>query len=142
MVFLLIKEKTVKAERRAVLKKSLLFFNAVDDIEPSDIRWDRVHYHRNNQSYKMLLNICRFIIDGLLISTETGTVKMANFLDDQRMSHLYEKFILEYFRHHYSELHANPDNMTCRHLEMQISIRFLHMSKIWMSIMMEVLPVG
>lgn len=45
----------------------------------------------------MLLNICRLVIDGLLFSTEQGMIKMATFLDDQRMSHLYEKFILEYF---------------------------------------------
>ena len=27
------------------------------------------------------------------------------------MSHLYEKFILEYFRYHHPELHANPDQV-------------------------------
>ena len=36
---------------------------------------------------------------------------MATFLDDQRMSHLYEKFILEYFRYHHPELRANPDQV-------------------------------
>ena len=36
---------------------------------------------------------------------------MATFLDDQRMSHLYEKFILEYFRYHHPKLHANPDQV-------------------------------
>lgn len=110
-MLLLIKEKSVKDARRVVLKKCLLFFSEVDYIEPFDICWDMIRYHRNNQSYKMLLNICRFIIDGMLISTEIGTVKMANFLDDQRMSHLYEKFILEYYRFHHPELHANPDQV-------------------------------
>ena len=36
---------------------------------------------------------------------------MATFLDDQRMSHLYERFILEYFRYHHPELRANPDQV-------------------------------
>jgi len=31
-----------------------------------------------------------------------------DFLDEQRMSRLYEKFILEYYRKHYPELNANP----------------------------------
>lgn len=110
-MLLLIKEKTVKEERCTVLKKCLLFFSTVDYIEPFDIRWDMVHYHRNNQSYKMLLNICRLVIDGMLLTTDAGTIKMATFLDDQRMSHLYEKFILEYYRHHHPELHANPDQV-------------------------------
>lgn len=110
-MLLLIKEKTVKEERRTVLKKCLLFFSTVDYIEPFNIRWDMVHYHRNNQSYKMLLNICRLVIDGMLLTTDAGTIKMATFLDDQRMSHLYEKFILEYYRQHHPELHANPDQV-------------------------------
>lgn len=110
-MLLLIKEKSVKEDKRIVLKKCLLFFGTVDYIDPSSIRWDMVHYHRNNQSYKMLLNICRLIIDGMLLSTEAGDYKLANFLDDQRMSHLYEKFILEYYRHHHPELSANPDQV-------------------------------
>jgi len=30
-----------------------------------------------------------------------------DFLDEQRMSHLYEKFILEYYKKHFPELHAS-----------------------------------
>ena len=108
---LLIKQGNVKIENKSVLKKDLLFFDSVDYIEPSAIKWDRIRYQRNNQSYKMLLNICRLVIDGLLLSTEQGMIKMATFLDDQRMSHLYEKFILEYFRYHHPELRANPDQI-------------------------------
>ena len=95
-MMLLLKQKNVKLDNKSVLKKDLLFFDSVDYIEPAMIKWDRIRYQRNNQSYRMLLNICRLIIDGLLLSTEEGTIKMATFLDDQRMSHLYEKFILEY----------------------------------------------
>ena len=108
---ILIKQGNVKIENKSVLKKDLLFFDSVDYIEPSEIKWGRIRYQRNNQSYKMLLNICRLVIEGLLLSTEQGMIKMATFLDDQRMSHLYEKFILEYFRYHHSELRANPDQV-------------------------------
>lgn len=110
-MMLLIKEKSVREDRRAVLKKSLLFFGSIDDIEPHDIRWERVPCHRNNRSYKILLNICRLVIDGMLLSTEKGDYKLAGFLDAQRMSHLYEKFILEYYRYHHPELRANPDQV-------------------------------
>ncbi len=110
-MILLLKQKNVKLDNKTVLKKDLLFFDSVDYIEPAIISWDMIRYQRNNQSYRMLLNICRLIIDGLLLSTEGGTIKMATFLDDQRMSHLYEKFILEYFRYHHPELRANPDQV-------------------------------
>ena len=110
-MMLLIKQKSVKLENKSVIKKDLLFFDSVDYIDPVMIKWDRIRYQRNNQNYRMLLNICRLIIDGLLLSTEKGTIKMATFLDDQRMSHLYEKFILEYYRYHHPELRANPDQV-------------------------------
>lgn len=107
-VRILVKEKSVRNERRAALKRSLLFFDRVDDISPSGIRWDSIQYHRNNQRYRMLLNVCRLIIEGLLICDAAGIVRLAKFLDDQSMSHLYEKFILEYYRYHHPELRPNP----------------------------------
>ncbi len=110
-MLLLLRQKTVKQDRKAVLKKNLLFFDNVNLIEISAIRWDRIRYQRNNQNYKMLLNTCRLIIEGLLLSTESGQIKMATFLDDQAMCRLYEKFILNYYRYHHPEYHANPDHI-------------------------------
>lgn len=103
--FSLLQQSTVKDERRKALKKVMLFFGGVDFIEPSCIKWNMLRYQRNNQSYKMLLNICYFVLDGLLLSTEKGEFKMATFLDEQHMSRLYEKFVLEYYRYHYPQLH-------------------------------------
>lgn len=100
------RQSSVSQERRKVLKKLMLFFDEVDIIEPSSIKWNRLRFHRNNHHYKMLLNICYFVLDGLLLSTDKGQYKMASFLDEQRMSRLYEKFVLEYYRYHHPELHA------------------------------------
>ena len=98
---LLIRQSAVSAKYKAELKKEMLFFSNVDDIDVSCIRWDRLKFQRNNQGYKMLLNICYFVLEGLLYSDEKGNFKMASFLDEQRMCHLYERFILEYYRYHY-----------------------------------------
>lgn len=102
--FILLRQPSVSAEHRTALKKVMLFFDEVDVIEPSCIQWNRLWYQRNNRSYKMLLNICYFVLDGLLLSTDKGEYKMATFLDEQRMSRLYEKFVLEYYRYHYPDL--------------------------------------
>lgn len=104
-VFLL-RYPSVSIEHRTVLKKVMLFFDNVDIIEPSCIKWNMLRYQRNNQSYKMLLNICYFVLEGLLLSTDKGQYKMATFLDEQRMSRLYEKFVLEYYRYHHPDLRA------------------------------------
>lgn len=105
------KQPTVDMERKKALKRTLLFFNSVENINPSLINWNKLRFSRNNQNYRMLLMICLFVLEGLLLSTEKGQYKMATFLDEQRMSRLYEKFVLEYFRHHHPNLNAAPSQV-------------------------------
>lgn len=107
----LVRQKTVKQENKVVLKKNLVFFDNVDVIEPGQIKWDRIRYQKNNQSYRMLMNVCYLVITGLILSTDKGEVKLATFLDDRAMHSLYEKFILEYYRYHHPEYKANPDTI-------------------------------
>lgn len=80
------------------LKKRMLFFSDVDLIEPGEIQWSGIRFSRNNQSYRMLVSLCQLIMDGMLLTTDKGEHKLMSFLDDQNMSRLYEKFILEYFK--------------------------------------------
>lgn len=108
---LLIRHSNVNTERRSALKKNLLFFGDIDCIEPSLIKWDRLRFHRNNQTYKMLMNICWFILDGMLLSTEKGSYKIASFIDDQKMHRLYEHFVLEYYRKHFPQLKVGADRI-------------------------------
>jgi len=105
---ILIQQKTVQEKYRAELKKAMLFFSDVDAVDPKSIKWSKLYYHKSNQNYKMLLNICYFVLDSLLLSTDKGEYKMATFLDDHRMSQLFEKFVLEYYRYHYPDLRASP----------------------------------
>lgn len=100
-VMLLIKQPSVSVKHKSELKKEMLYFSEVDTIEFSTIKWDTLRYQRNNQNYRMLLNVCYFVIKGLLQSDEKGNFKMASFLDEKRMHSLYERFILEYYRYHY-----------------------------------------
>lgn len=108
---ILVRQKNVKQEHKVVLKKNLVFFDNVDVIEPGQIKWDRIRYQKNNQSYRMLMNVCYLVITGLILSTDKGEVKLATFLDDRAMHSLYEKFILEYYRYHHPEYKANPDTI-------------------------------
>lgn len=111
-MLILVRQKTVKQEHKAVLKKNLVFFDNVDEIEVGQIKWDRIRYQRNNQSYRMLMNVCYLVLAGLVLSTDTGEAKLATFLDDRAMNSLYEKFILEYYRYHHPEYKANPDTIS------------------------------
>lgn len=103
---LLIHHGRVKPENRAALKKLMLFFAEVDDLDLATVRWSAIRFTRANRSYRMLISICQLLADGMLMTTDHGHQKLMSFIDDQAMSRLYEKFILEYYRHHWRRL--NP----------------------------------
>ena len=99
----LVRDDGVGADRKIALKRILLFFDSIDLLDPSEIIWSCLYYQRNNQSYELLMNICYFVLDGLLQTTEKGEYKMMAF-SDEHMARLYEKFILEYYRQHHTYL--------------------------------------
>ena len=114
---ILIRERTVSSKRKNQLKSILPFFDGVSTIDPFNIHWNMLRFQRNNQTYRMLMNICYFILDGMLMTTDSGAYKMATFSDDH-MNRLFEKFVLEYYRVHHKGLSAYPD-----HIEWDITNR-------------------
>ena len=107
---LLIREKTVSSRRKNQLKSILPFFDGVATVDPFNIHWNMLRFQRNNQTYRMLMNICYFILDGMLMTTDSGAYRMATF-SDEHMNRLFEKFVLEYYRVHHKGLSAYPDNI-------------------------------
>lgn len=98
----------VNNDKKKTILYLLGYFQNVQEIHPYSIHWNRLKYQRSNKNYEMLINICHFVIDGLLLTTEDGNFKVANFIDDERMHALFEKFVLQYYRAEYPELHAAP----------------------------------
>lgn len=103
VAYLLISKDAVKRSNKDALKKVILSLSEVENIELSAINWSSLRYHRNNATYQMLMNICLLTVQKLLMTTEIGVMKVTSFLDEQQMHRLYEKFILEYYKKHFSE---------------------------------------
>lgn len=106
---LLIRSDISKA-RKKELRKLLVFFGEVEPLNIYDINW-QLQYNRNNQSYRMLIAICYLVVKGLLQSNTAGSTKLMDFLDEQRMCRLYEKFILEYYRKEHPEIKASASQL-------------------------------
>eukprot|EP00130_Batrachochytrium_dendrobatidis_P008461 XP_006683336.1 hypothetical protein BATDEDRAFT_28864 [Batrachochytrium dendrobatidis JAM81] len=51
------------------------------------------------------------IIEGLLLTEQEGSHKLARFVDDQKMHRLFEKFVLEYYRRHYPQFNASASHI-------------------------------
>ena len=134
-VLLLLRADITKA-RKKELRKVLVFFDDVDVIDLYSVNWN-MQYNRNNQAYRMLISICFLVVKGLLQTQSDGTTKLMDFLDEQRMHRLYEKFILEYYRKEYPQITANAsqipwqldDDMSAMLPVMQTDIMLSHGEK-------------
>lgn len=103
VAYTLCRPDEIRKEHKKSLKRSLLYMEDVGLINLKEIPWNELKYHRNNTSYRFLMNICYLIVAGLIMSPNGHSMKVKSFIDDQVMSRLYEKFLLEYFRKHYPE---------------------------------------
>ena len=101
----------ISKQRKKNLRKLMLYFSEVDFIDLYTVNWN-VQYNRNNQTYRMLISICYLVVKGLLQTQSDGSTKLMDFLDEQRMCRLYEKFILEYYRREFkNQITANASQI-------------------------------
>lgn len=108
-VELLLKADIAKSKKKE-LRKLMVFFVDVTPIDLYSVNWN-MQYNGNNQSYQMLMSICYLVVKGLLQTNTDGTTKLMDFLDEQRMSRLYEKFILEYYKKHYHDISVSASQI-------------------------------
>ncbi len=88
----LLLRSNISKQRKKNLRKLMLYFSEVDFIDLYTINWN-VQYN-------------------LLQTQSDGSTKLMDFLDEQRMCRLYEKFILEYYRREFkNQITANASQI-------------------------------
>jgi 5-methylcytosine-specific restriction enzyme subunit McrC len=102
-MYLLIHSDEVKPDKKIRLKSLIKYFSEVELVDPHTINWQSFQYHRNNATYRMLMNLCYLVHSGMILSDSTGKKKLSEYIDGQQMHALYERFILEYFKKHHRE---------------------------------------
>lgn len=107
---LILLRSKISSARKKELRKLFVFFADVDELDYHTINWN-IRFNRNNQTYQMLISVCYLVIKGLLQTQSNGKTKLMDFIDEQRMYHLYEKFILEYYRKEYPMIKANASQI-------------------------------
>lgn len=107
-MLLLIRNKDVDTRRIQQLRSILPFFNNVDVIDLRQVRWNMLCFQHSKGNYRMLMAVCHLIVDGILLTTDAGDVRMAIF-SDEHMSSLFEHFVLNYYKKEYPDLSANAD---------------------------------
>ena len=86
------------ASLQETIRDVLRWLKPVQDIRIRRDSFRRVQLHRNNRMYAFLLNVCEFIHEHWLPS-EGGPHRFRDFIRDG-LPKLFEKFVLNFYRHH------------------------------------------
>ena len=108
-VFLLLKSEITK-ERKKKLRSVMIFFENVNLIDLFLVDWN-IKFSKNNLTYKFLISTCFLVVKGLIQTETEGNQKMLDYFDDQMLHHLYEKFILEYFKKHFPQIKSRSEQI-------------------------------
>lgn len=104
-MLLLLRHSQVSEERKAKLRRLMVYFKTVDEIPFGAIRWNALRYDRNTRFYQMLHTLCFFLLQSKLLTTESGDVKMESF-SDASMELLFQRFVMEYYKQKHPEYKA------------------------------------
>ncbi|WP_321974206.1 5-methylcytosine restriction system specificity protein McrC [Paratractidigestivibacter sp.] len=108
-----LRSSELAAKTKADVRRLLPYLGDVALVEPAQARRIRPAYTRVNRSYQLLVAICRFALAGLLPDKSGEGEGFAKVVDGQQLSHLYEKFLLEYYRRH----HANEVGAAAKRID-------------------------
>ena len=92
-----LKNNNVDNSLKKDLRSLLLYFNDIDSLEPTNTVVSRLSFNRNNQYYKMLINICVMIYKGTMVNEENGERTFKDFFREEQMQKVYELFILNFY---------------------------------------------
>lgn len=104
VIVLLIRHGDVAKGRKDALRRILPYLEPVTLVAPRSIHWNDFTYQRTNATYRVLLGVCQLVVQGLLPTEESGTKRLSEWLSDEAMSTLYERFLREYYAFHHPEL--------------------------------------
>lgn len=105
-MLLLLKQDSVDRKYKVIFKRELLLFAKVERIDLQHVQWTKLKFNRINQTYQMLMAICQLIVQGMLLTNEAGEYYLADFLDDQKMAKLFEKFVLNYYEQEFASRYS------------------------------------
>lgn len=106
----LLLKQNIKKSIKKELKIIMIYFKDVSLIDYRNISWDFC-FNRNNRHYELLVTMCFLVIKGFIQTNQNGSYELMNFIDEQRMCRLYEKFILEFYKRECSWIKASSSKI-------------------------------
>ncbi len=95
-----LRNQSVDNKLKKEIRTYLLYFHDVDELEPTPVVLSKLIFNRNNQYYKMLINICVMIYKSTMVNEENGEKTFKDFFREEQMQRVYELFILNFYSIH------------------------------------------
>ena len=97
--FLYLKRQSLQKNIKRDITKVLLYFNGIDTIGISTIKWDSFVFNRNNAHYDTLLYFCKLICEEAVANQNKGK-KDFRTIEDNLLPSLFERFIFAFYKKH------------------------------------------
>jgi 5-methylcytosine-specific restriction enzyme subunit McrC len=97
--FLYLQRRPLQKNIKRDVSKILLFFNEIDAINISAIKWDNFVFNRNNAHYDILLYFCRLICEEAIANQSKGR-KDFRTIEDNLLPSLFERFVYAFYKRH------------------------------------------
>ena len=106
---LLLLSSDVERRRKRVLRSLLPHFSDVTDVDPRPFR--KRAGVRRDETQDLAVAICRLVWEGLLQTQRDGCHRLADFIDEQRMCQLFERFVLRYYQREHPWANASAPHI-------------------------------
>ena len=111
----LLRHPDVDRNYKKELKRELMYFSDIDAILPQMIRWDCIRFQRHSKDYRIMLAVCRLLLEGMLLTTEPGANRLFTFQEirglselekkerTKKLAKLFETFVRKYYAREYRQ---------------------------------------
>ena len=100
----------ISSSRKKSIRSLLMYFHGIDSICLQNVRWNALCFDSRNKNYQMLIYVCKFIKEDMIMTTENGEYRM-KALSDDNMCLLYQRFVLAYYQRHYPNTNARSEQI-------------------------------
>ena len=96
----LIKNMLFDEEIRQNIKKQIIYFSSIDEVEPNKTNLNKLKFNKNNFIYKLLISLAFMIYDNTGVNEEKGKAIFKDFYREEHMQKVYEFFLLNFYKIH------------------------------------------
>lgn len=95
--FLYLLRKSLQENIKRKVTKILMYFNEIDTISISALKWDNLVYNRNNVHYDILLYFCRLICEDAVSNQNKGKNNFIT-IENRFLPKLFERFVYAFYK--------------------------------------------